>query len=65
MVKVYIALFPCCVTTAVHLDLVRNLSGSCFLNCLRRLTTRRGAPTLIVLDNAKTFKDAKKTLKGL
>ena len=65
MVKVYIALFTCCVTRAVHLDLVRNLSTPCFLNCLRRFTCRRGAPTLIVSDNAKTFKAAQKAVKAL
>ena len=65
MVKVYIALFTCCVTRAVHLDLVRNLSTPCFLNCLRRFTSRRGAPTLIVSDNAKTFKAAQKAVKAL
>ena len=36
IVKVYIALFMYCVTRAVHMDLVRNLSISCFFNCLRR-----------------------------
>jgi hypothetical protein len=65
MVKVYIALFACCVTRAVHLDLVRNLSAPCFLNCLRRFTSRRGAPTLIVSDNAKTFKAAQEAVKAL
>ena len=64
MVKVYIALFTCCVTRAVHLDLVRNLSGSIFLNCLRRFASRRG-PLLIVSDNAKTFKTAQKAVKKL
>ena len=65
MVKVYIALFTCCVTRAVHLDLVSNLSAPCFLNCLRRFTSRRGAPTLIVSDNAKTFKAAHKAVQSL
>jgi hypothetical protein len=65
MVKVYIALFTCCVTRAVHLDLVRNLSLSSFLNCLRRFASRRGTPTLIVSDNAKTFKAAQKAVKKL
>jgi hypothetical protein len=34
IVKVYISLFTCCVTRAVHLDLVRNLSMSSFLTVL-------------------------------
>ena len=65
MVKVYIALFTCCVTSAVHLDLVSNLSAPCFLNCLRRFTSRRGTPTLIVSDNAKTFEAAQKAVQSL
>jgi hypothetical protein len=65
MVKVYIALFTYCVTRTVHLDLVRNLSMSSFLNCLRRFASRRGALTLIVSDNAKTFKAAQKAVKKL
>ena len=65
MVKVYIALFTCCVTRAVHLDLVRDLSAFNFINCLRRFTSRRGTPSLIVSDNGKTFKAASKILRGL
>ena len=65
MVKVYIALFICCVTKAVHLDLVSNLSAPCFSNCLRMFTSGRGAPTLIVSDNAKTFKAAQKAVQSL
>ena len=65
MVKAYIALFCCCVTRAVHLDLVRNLNVYCFLNCLRRFTSRRGTASLIVPDNAKTFKATQKWLKAL
>jgi hypothetical protein len=36
MVKVYIALFTCCVSRAICLDLVRSLNASTFMNCLRR-----------------------------
>ncbi len=56
MEKAYVALFTCCVTRAVHLELVENLNASTFLNCLRRFSARRGTPTLIVSDNGKTFK---------
>ena len=63
--KVYIALFSCCVTRAIHLELVRNLSPETFLRCLRRFAARRGVPNLIVSDNAKTFKAAEKALRKL
>ena len=63
--KVYIALFSCCVTRALHLDLVKDLSATKFLRCLRRFSARRGTPALIVSDNAKTFKATARALKKL
>ena len=63
--KVYIALFTCCVTRAVHLELVQDLSAATFLRCLRWFTSRRGTPRIIVSDNAKTFKAAKGILREL
>ena len=65
MRKVYIALFSCCVTRALYLDLVEDLSATTFLRCLRKFTARMGTPTLIVSDNAKTFKRAEKELRTL
>ena len=62
MDKVYIALFTCCVTRAVHLELVDDLSSATFRRCLRRFTARQGLPTLIVSDNAKTFQATEKAL---
>lgn len=63
--KAYIALFTCCVTRAIHLDLVGDLSAPAFLRCLRRFVSRRGTPAKMVSDNAKTFKAADKALKEL
>ena len=65
MTKCYIALFTCCVTRAVHLELVENLLASTFVNCLRRVCSRRGTPTLMVSDNAKTLKATAKLLKKI
>ena len=65
MTKVYIALFTCCVTRAIHLELVHDLSAATFLRCLRRFIARLGTPRIIVSDNAKTFKAAKKALREL
>ncbi|XP_044166607.1 uncharacterized protein LOC122950686 [Acropora millepora] len=61
--KVYILLFTCCSTRAVHLELATDLSADVFIRCLRRFTARRGLPEIIVSDNAKTFKSAAKVLK--
>ena len=65
MNKAYIALFTCCVTRAVHIELVENLLASTFVNCLRRFCSRRGTPNLLISDNAKTFKATDKVLKKL
>ena len=63
--KVYIALFTCCVSRAVHLELVEDLNASTFVNCLRRFSARRGTPSLIISDNAKTFKATAKLVERL
>ncbi|XP_048576431.1 uncharacterized protein LOC125558945 [Nematostella vectensis] len=65
MQNAYVALFSCCVTLALHLDLVVDLEACTFRRSLRRFAARKGAPTLIVSDNAKTFKAAAKALKEL
>ena len=54
--KVYVLLFTCCSTRAVHLELATDLSADVFIRCLRRFTARRGIPAIIVSDNANTFK---------
>ena len=54
--KCYKVLYTCCTSRAVHFDLVEDLPGPTFIRSLRRLTSRRGAPSLINWDNAKTFK---------
>ena len=61
--KVWICLFTCFVTRAVHLDLVLDLSTETFLRSLKRFAARRGLPQQIISDNGKTFKAAAKYLK--
>ena len=61
--KVWICLFTCCVTRAVHLDIVTDLSTTTFIRCLKRFAARRGMPRKFVSDNGKTFKAAAKFLK--
>lgn len=56
MHKVYIALFTCASSRAVHLDLVPALDSQSFIRCLKRFFARRGVNQLFVSDNAKTFK---------
>ena len=59
MNKVYIALFTCATSRAVHLELVPSLTAESFIKALTRFKGRRGTPTLIVSDNGKTFKDSR------
>ena len=65
MEKCYIVLYSCCTTRALHLDLVEDLSGTTFIRSFRRFTARRGTPSVINTDNAKTFKYTAGFLKKL
>ena len=56
--KAWVCLFTCCVTRAVHLEVVTDLSSQSFLKCLTRFISRRGLPSRIVSDNGTTFKGA-------
>ncbi|MCP3663853.1 MAG: transposase family protein, partial [Gammaproteobacteria bacterium] len=53
--KIWICLFTCCVTRAIHLELVSDMSSLQFLNCFRRFIARRGKPVSIISDNAPQF----------
>lgn len=56
--KVYVAIFTCAAVRAVHLELTRSLSTDNFLMALRRFIGRRGVPTMILSDDARTFRRA-------
>ena len=61
--KVWICLFTCMSTRAVHLELVSDLSAKSFMLCLRRFMSRRGVPERIISDNASQFKLTKTTIE--
>ena len=63
--KVWICLFTCYVTRAVHLDATLDQSTESFIRCLRRFAARRGLPAKFIADNSKTFKAADKYLKSV
>ena len=54
--KYYILLFTCAVIRAVHLELTESLNVQDFAMAFRKFVSRRGMPTTIYSDNAKTFK---------
>ena len=60
--KVLICSFTCCMTLAIHLDRVPDLTTGAFLCCFKRFVVRRRVPTKMVSDNGKTFKSAAKLL---
>lgn len=63
--KVWICLYTCCVTRAVHLEIVPDLTPEAFLRSFRRFVARRGLPSRIVSDNASTFTSASKQIAGI
>ena len=53
--KVYVCLFTCAVTRVVHLEVVTDLSIETFLLALRRFSSRRSTPSIMMSDNASTY----------
>lgn len=63
--KCYMLLLTCAVSRAVHIELTTSLNRVEFLLAMQRFVSRRGAPTLLVSDNAKTFVSASMHLETL
>ena len=61
--KVWIVLYTCCVTRAIHLDLVSDMSAPTFIRSFKRFSARRGLPAQMLSDNGKSFKAAAKLIK--
>ncbi|XP_045158778.1 uncharacterized protein LOC123524558 [Mercenaria mercenaria] len=61
--KVWVCLYTCMVTRAVHLEMVKNMSTEAFLNSFRRFIACRGKPREVIGDNALHFKLAKHTIE--
>ena len=60
--KAYICIFTCASTRAVHLEVTEGMSARIFLLAFRRFCGRRGIPSIILSDNAKTFKHCAKEI---
>ena len=63
--KVWICLYTCGVTRAIHLDIVPDLTTFAFILSLKRFSTRRGPPMKLVSDNGKTFKAAARVVRTI
>ncbi|XP_050065611.1 uncharacterized protein LOC126554599 [Aphis gossypii] len=63
--KIYVAVFVCMATKAVHLEVVSELSTNAFLAAFDRFAARRGLPTDIFSDCGTNFVGAAKYLRTL
>ena len=63
--KVYICLFTCGTTRAIHLEVVEDLTIEAFLLAFRRFASRKSLPRKLISDNASTFVSANNELKEL
>ncbi len=65
LVKVYVCIFVCLSTKAVHIEISSDLTTEAFLAALTRFVARRGVPKTILSDNGTNFVGAKNELAGL
>jgi hypothetical protein len=63
--KAYVVLYSCSLTHAVFLELLSSLEAGEFIQSLKRLIARRGRPSKIYSDNAKTFVAAAKWVEKI
>ena len=63
--KAWISIFSCCTSRAIHIELVPDLTTNAFIRALKRFIGRRGSPSLIISDNARTFTSACRVLSSL
>ena len=61
--KRYGCLFTCLTTRAVHVEIAHSLDADSFVQCLHRMTSRRGAVSFIRSDQGRNFIGAEKTIK--
>ena len=64
-VKVWIALYTCCVTRALHLELVPDMTDTTFLRSFKRFSARRRLPVSMISDNGHTFEAAAKEVNSI
>jgi len=64
-IKVYICLFTCATTRAVHLEVVTDLSIETFLLAFREFASCKSLPQMMMSDNASTYVSAAEELNKL
>ena len=63
--KVYICLFTCATSRAIHLEVVTDLTEETFIQAFRRFASRKSLPRRMISDNASTYLSAANELKQL
>lgn len=63
--KMYVCIFVCMATKAVHLEIVSDLTSEALIATLKRFFSRRGKSNVIFSDNATNFTGASTELKRL
>jgi len=63
--KVYVCLFTCASTRAIHSELCKDLGVQDFLLAFRWFASQHGLPTTITSDNTKTFKSSSKDIRRI
>ena len=53
--KRWAVLFTCLTTRAIHIEVIEEMSSSCFINALRRFTALRGPVTILRSDRGTNF----------
>ena len=61
----YICLFTCATSRAIHLEVVTDLTVDTFLLAFRRFASRRSLPQIVVSDNTTTYQAAADELQRL
>ncbi|XP_054713685.1 uncharacterized protein LOC129223143 [Uloborus diversus] len=65
IVNVYVSIFICLSTKAIHLEIVSDFTSEAFIASLKRFISRRGKISSIISDNATNFKGANSEIKKL
>ena len=60
--KVYVCVFSCAVTRAVHLELTFGMTCDDFIRCFRRFVSKYNIPHIVYSDNFSTFKKSDRDL---
>ncbi|CAC5364771.1 unnamed protein product [Mytilus coruscus] len=63
--KVYICLFTCASTRAVHLEIVQDLSQNAFILAFCRFTSRKSLPKVMISDNVSMYVAGAKEIEHL